>query len=376
MSQLASPYQIGGNLNFTPGGNPLLGAAGGLPGLAMNYGASYNSALQANQTSYNNILQGYQTNMANMGQGLSSVGNQYGSLMGGIQNTLGANYGVPGVNGAWGIAAPAASAINKLYSAQTGQQFDAQGNPTGTPTGGSIAQQLINSGLGKSTAMTDANRGAFADYGNAIGSLGANLAQTYAGYQANIGEAYLGQRNQATMALANEGDKQLNWMNSIQIPYPNASLYAQLYQQQGQASQAAAAQQQQMDIFRMGLGRGGGGGGGASVGAAPRGGTYGSGGGGFPSGGAGTSVGGPSGSGNWQGNSSSNNYYTGGGGGGGGPMSINPSGAVTGPGAYDPWSTNVDNPSGNAGSQGFDPSAGNFGDLSGHFGFSGLNVYA
>jgi hypothetical protein len=361
MSQISSPYQIAGSLNFMPGGNPIMGMAEGLPGLAMSYQQDYDSALQGNQQNYNNILAGYQQNYGQLQTGLSAVGAGYGSLMSGITNTLGADYGVPGASNQWGIAAPAAAAINKEFAAQTGQRFDANGNPIGVPTGGSIANSLISQGLGNTSAMPDDSRSATQDYNTALGSLGANLAQTYAGYQSSIGQAYLGQQNSENMALANQGNQQLAFQNSVQIPYPSASAYAAIAQQQGQAAQAAAAQAQQLQIFKMGLGRGGASGGGASVGAAPRGGTYGSGGGGFASGG-GVEPTGPTSS-----NSSNpywNNAPAGGGGGNAGSLGLfnnNPTAA------YDPWSTPTGTASGDPTGMGeLDPN-----DVTGNFGNAG-----
>lgn len=335
MSGTISPYQIAGGLALQPGGNPILGSAGGALGLGLAYQQSYDSALQANQANYNNILGGYQNVLGGLQQGVANVGTGYTNLMSGINNTLGANYGVPGVNNQWGVAAPAASAIQKLYSAQTGQQFDANGNPIGKPTGGSIAQDLANRGLGNTTAFQDANRGAFTDYGNAIGALGAQLGQTYAGYQNNVGQAYLQQQQAGNAMIANQGDSQLGFMNSVQIPYPDANSYANILYQQGQASQAAAQQAQQLQIFKMGLGRGGGSsGGGVGTPQMPRGGTYGSGGGGFASGGPGSSV----------------NY-----------------GLAYMGGATTPINYGYQSPGGSS----YNPSAGSFGNMAGDFGFAG-----
>lgn len=242
-----------------PSGNPYLGVAGGVAGLAQQYQQSYDSALSLNSQNYGNVLSGYNQVLGNLQQGQTAVGQGYGSLMSGIQNTLGANEGVPGVGNNWGIAAPAASAIQKLYSAQSGQQFDAQGNPTGTPTGGSIGQGLINSGLGNTTAAPNAQAQATSQYGTAIGGLGAQLAQTYAGYQSNIGQAYLQQQNQENLSLANQGNQQLNWMNSVQAPYPSGAAYNQLYQQYGQqqatAQQFGLQQQAQQQLLKSAGGR-------------------------------------------------------------------------------------------------------------------------
>lgn len=235
MSQLGSlGTPINSTLNFQPGGNPIAGlAGGGLAGLGASYAQDYQSYLNTNQTNYNNIIGGYQTVMNNIG------------------NTLGQG-GTP-----YGIAQGAAN------------QITMRGNQA---AGGAI-QNSINSGVGKSTAAVAAQRGTASDTNMALGQLGNELAGTYAGYESNLGQS------------------QLNFMNSVSAPPPNAAAYSSLaqqygVQQQGQANlalqQQALAQQQQASRFAAARSQSGGGG--VGVGAAPRGGTFGSGGGGFPSG--------------------------------------------------------------------------------------------
>lgn len=223
------------NLTFTPGGNPYADVTPA--GLATSYGQTYNSALAANQQNYNNVIGGYK------------------SLAGNVASIL-------GQGGGWGVAQPAAQAIqDTLASAK-----------------GGAMQNSINKGLGSSTAAVAAQRGANLDAEKAYGSLGAQLAQTYAGYTAGIGQNMLGA------------------MNSVNIPYPNAGEYSSLYQQYGQQQQSAMnmamlaqqqAAQQQLALRSLSMSRSGGGGGGgaAPTPQMPRGGTYGSGGGSFASGG-------------------------------------------------------------------------------------------
>lgn len=228
---LGSP--IKGDLNFNPSGagNPYSGIMAGPAGLAMQYGLSYNNALSANQQNYNNILGGYQTVLDNVGKTL-------------------------GQDGGWGVAAPAAQEIADLYAKQSGGAM----------------QNSISRGIGNTTAAAAMQRGAAYDADKAYAVLGAQLADKYAQYQAGIGQ------------------NQLNFMNNVQIPYPDGAEYSSLYQQYGNAQQTAAQMAQQMALsqqqMRMAAGRGqsSGGGGGTSIAARPRGGTYGSGGGGFASG--------------------------------------------------------------------------------------------
>lgn len=255
MSQL-SPYQIASNLQFGQGGNPVLGALGGGAGLAMQYGQGYNSALQANQQNYNNIIGGYSDLMNSMsGRGDSLMGN-WNELQGSVSNTLGGNYGIPvGLGGSgegdWGVAAPGAQAIKDLYAQQSGN----------------IKQSVVGRGLGNTTVSDQLQRGPAADAAKAYGSLGAQLANLRAGYDTQIrgrGLDYANQLNQQKVGL---GSRQLDFMNSLQIPYPDANQYASLYNQQGQYQQAALDRLLQQQLAtgripgsggRMGVGGGGG----------------------------------------------------------------------------------------------------------------------
>jgi len=313
MSQLGQP--INGALNFassTPG-NPYAGIMAGPMGLAQNYAQSYNNALSANSQNYANILSGYQTVMNNVG------------------NSLGQG-GTP-----WGVAAPAAQAIGDVYAKQSGGAM----------------QNSINRGIGNTTAASAAQRGASLDAEKAYAGLGSQLASTYAGYEANLGQA------------------QLNFMNGVQIPYPNGAEYSSLYQSYGQQQQAQASAAQQMALsqqqMRMAAGRGGpsaGSGGGARVGAAPRGGTYGSGSTFFPSGGAGATpyMGGATSATPGLGTYSppSTSGFTGGFTGSSGPVS----------GGFDPWATPTGTASGDPTGYGGGDDAG-LGGVTGNFGNTG-----
>lgn len=244
MPNVAQP--IDATLNYQPGGNPLLGLAGGIGGLAQQYGQDYNSYLSANQTNYNNIIKGYGTVMQNVTNSLGQGGTGYGA------------------------AQPAADDINSAAR---------------QASGGAISRS-ISSGTGKSTAAAALQTGVLNTQSHALKSLGLGLANEYAGYESQIGQNELG------------------FMNSVNAPPPNAAAYGQLAQQYGQTQQQAAnmaMQQQALDQQRrsasLAASRGMSGGGGVTIPSAPRGGTFGSGGGGFPSGGgvAPTSGGAPAG---------------------------------------------------------------------------------
>lgn len=308
---LGSNISAGLNYNPSGAGNPYSGIMAGPAGLAANYGLSYNNALQANQQNYNNIIGGYETVLGNVG------------------NTL-------GQGGGWGVAAPAAQSIADTYAQQSGGAM----------------QNSINKGIGNTTAASAAQRGAALDANKAYAGLGAQLAQTYAGYEANLGQS------------------ELNFMNGVQIPYPNGAEYSSLYQQYGEAQQTAAQLAQQMALsqqqLRMSAGRsqgsGGGGGGGTSIASRPRGGTYGSGGGGFASG---------------SGGDSSTTWGLASGGIKGGPSTSSSGGSGSvypnsgGSGGFDPWSYG---PGSDAGSNAYDAgtAAGSaLGDIVGNFGNTG-----
>jgi hypothetical protein len=77
----------------------------------------------------------------------------------------------------------------------------------------------------------------------AFGSLGAQLAQTGAGYLGNIGMAGLNYANQAAMQNTGLASQQLNWMNSVNAPPPSAAPYMQAAGMAGQFAQANATNQ-------------------------------------------------------------------------------------------------------------------------------------
>jgi hypothetical protein len=323
---------INSSISIGGGGNPYAGlAGGGLAGLAQSYGQDYNAYINTNTSLYNAINQGYGTVQKNIADTLGQGGSD------------------------WGVAQPAA---NQIVMA-------------GNRAAGGAIQNSINSGVGKSTAAVAAQRGVTADTDQALGALGSSLANTYAGYESNLGQS------------------QLNFMNSVTAPPPNAGAYNQLFQQYGQqqAGQQSMAMQQQAlaaQTRAAGYAHGGAagrsGGGGVSIPNAPRGGTFGSGSGGFPSGGGvDPTTGGGGGAGLGPGPGGQANLVPGSAGfvgppnlGGTGMMgngSIDPyTGIGSGAGGYDPWATNTGTASG-------DPTAvnfanGQFGDMSGQFGFS------
>jgi hypothetical protein len=174
-----TPYSpIQGPLSFTPGGNPFAGAAGGIGGIANEYGKSYTAALGQNQQMYQNILGGYQQ----LGQG--------------VQETIG------------GIGQAASQNIADTYAQQSG----------------ALRQGLTTRGLGNTTVNDSMQAGLLRDKSRADIALADQLAQLRAGYQSQLG---LGQ---------------LGWMNSVSAQYPDTNQYQSIYRDQGLANQHAAEQ--------------------------------------------------------------------------------------------------------------------------------------
>lgn len=153
----------------------------------------YNQLLGLNQQNYGNVLNAYTQGQQNLSNQLPGITGGYGALGGQVANTLGMGQ-VLGQNGNWGVATPAAQAIDRSYA-------QARGGTT---------QQMTNAGLGNTTVignMQNQNARAAAD---SYGALGAQLADKYAGYQSNIGLAGLAQQMQglgleAQMAMARGG---------------------------------------------------------------------------------------------------------------------------------------------------------------------------
>jgi hypothetical protein len=224
-------YNLGGSLQFPNNsgalGQGLAGAGaaiggpyGGVLGALGNaYTSAYGGYLGAAQQQYNNILGGYQQLMGNQIAGQGQIQGGYGTLGQQIANTLG-----QGGNG-WGIAGPAAQAIQDVYQNQLGQN----------------KEQAAATGLGNTSVLQQENTGAGLQAQKAYAALGSNLAQTYAGYQSQLGLAGLGYANQALQQNAQLGQNQLGWENSVNIQPPNAADYGQLA---GQLGQAVTSQQQ------------------------------------------------------------------------------------------------------------------------------------
>lgn len=174
----------------TRGGGANVSASGIVPGMQ----DVYNQLLGLNQQNYANVLGAFNNASSQLGGSLGGIYPQYGNVLSGVENTLGMGQ-VLGQNGNWGVAGPAAQAI-----ADTFQQ-----------TSGAAQAALIGSGLGNTTNMAGVLNQAGLQAGRAYAGLGSQLAQTAAGYQANIGLAGLGAQLQGAgmqsgLAQAGFGD--------------------------------------------------------------------------------------------------------------------------------------------------------------------------
>jgi hypothetical protein len=192
----------------------------------------YNHLLGLNQQNYSAILSAYGSGMSNLNDNLGGIYGGFDALKQEVGNTLG--QGHPLGNGNWGVATPAAQAIDAAFERARGE----------------TDQGLINSGLGSTTLRGNLQNQNAQAAGQAYGSLGAQLAQTMAGYQSNIGMAGL-QARMSGLGMQNQMTEQ---MGSTLGNYRFANTAGNLWGQQSHSES------------NTGGGGGGGGGGGSGSG--------------------------------------------------------------------------------------------------------------
>jgi hypothetical protein len=276
-------------------GNPF--AASGSPQLqqlGQQYQQGYDSALALNAANYQNILSGYQQTAGAqrsaydaLGAGYADLGNQLGRQQYQVAQAYDTNLG---------DLRAASNRLTQGYDALTNQVLGGiQGigqsrardiDAAATARSAQLAQQMINSGLGNSTVQAAFQRGIMLDRERAQNALAEQIAGLRAGYQSQLGQANLNQQQAQIMAQnqqANLGlgyqaqaflnqnqlglqglaarergygadtalaQNQLAWMNSVNAPYPNPALYAQLAQQIGANQQYQQNRQDTMDALR------------------------------------------------------------------------------------------------------------------------------
>lgn len=193
-TQATNPLSAGGGqLNF-----------GSVP---TNYDSAYSNALNLNSQNYSNILSGYQNLIGGQQAGQSATQGRYDSLWPQVQQTIA------------GIGKSQQQAINDTYAQQSGN----------------ITQQMTNSGLGNTTAATSAQGVASLNQQKASDALAAQVAQLSAGYQSQLGLAGAGYSGQANQQNTQLGSQALNWMNSVNAPYPNVQQWQNTASMQGAA---------------------------------------------------------------------------------------------------------------------------------------------
>lgn len=197
---------FGGAYSGYGGGNVIQGNLPFQSSLGGGYAGAYQSALNQNKQNYQNVLAGYQQTMqqqqsqqANVAQGYTNL---YQSILGELQGSNTAQQQL----------------INRQYDAQRGAQ----------------SQSLINRGLGNTTVQSAVDRGLSMDQSLAQNANAQQFAQLQAGYHNQIGlasQAYQGDSINRQVGLAGQ---QLDFMNSVSAPYPNAGMYAQIAAMNGQ----------------------------------------------------------------------------------------------------------------------------------------------
>lgn len=181
------------------GGTNYGNIGGALPSGAGNgtYGSDYQSALGYNQANYNNILAGYGQTM----QSQQQAQNQVNQGWTGLQNQVAGLLSTQGQS--------QAQQIQNQYTASAGQ----------------LNQQMTDRGLGNTTVQDAVQRGNQQSQELALN----NNSQNYAGLMANsmsqLGVGGLNQLSNAYQQNTGLAQNQLNWMNSVNAPYPNQANY-------------------------------------------------------------------------------------------------------------------------------------------------------
>ncbi len=193
-------------------------STGVLPQLQQNY----QDLLGKNVANYGAVQDAYAGTKTDLQNNLQSIYPQYGAIQSQVENTLGLGGALGGSN--WGVAGPAKTAIDQAAA----------------KTQGNTDAQLINSGLaGTSLRGNLANQNTL--YQNqATAGLGAQLAQTAAGYQASLGLAGLGAQMQGAGMQSQLGQSYFGDLSHYQFANTAGNLTGQTSQSNQTGSSTAA----------------------------------------------------------------------------------------------------------------------------------------
>jgi hypothetical protein len=181
----------------------------------------YNQSIKFQQDNYQNMLDQYAQEQKNLNAGTNAIAGGYDTGKANVMRMLGQTPSNP-----WGNAAPAAAQIEQAAA----------------NTWGKTQQDLINSGMGSGTILAGERSRVQLDTGQALAGLGANLAQTAAGYEAQFDLAkqsalMTGQGQGATLAGQYLGD-----LAGFKLTNTVGSLTGQFSQGSGQSQQQSQAQ--------------------------------------------------------------------------------------------------------------------------------------
>jgi hypothetical protein len=179
---------VGGALPFN---QPTPAMPTNAAGLAAAYAQSYGNARNFNASNYENILSGYQSTIAAQDAGYQSL---YADVMGTIA----------------GMERGRAQGIQDAAAAEIG----------------GATQSLIDRGLGNTTVQQTVVSGVNANRDRRLTELSGEMAGIRGSYMSQLGQARL-------QTVGGLQSQQLQWMNSLNAPYPDAGMYAQLAQQYG-----------------------------------------------------------------------------------------------------------------------------------------------
>ncbi len=197
-------------LGVASGGGGGFGAIGGpLPfsGGAKDYTTAYNQALNFNRTNYNQILAGYNQTAAAQQAGQNQITQGYSTLRGDV------------LGGLAGIDKSQRQQIADDYAKQVGTE----------------SQRLISRGLGNSTVQQSIARGLMYDKAKADVDLTNRTQALNAQYSSQLGLAGLGYQGQALQERTGFANQTLQFLNSINAPYPDIGSYAALATARGRS---------------------------------------------------------------------------------------------------------------------------------------------